>query len=219
MGGLLNHKVYRQTRNQKLMCIMELEDLEGSYEAVVYENMLQEINEQIVENKVYLLRGRIYARDEFAPSLTVDDILELQPSDELDTAKVSQMLRGMASLEELEHSSNTKAWNQYPKPPQAGYAYGPNRNGRNEVGTMRKAANREETLYLHLPVDISEKIVKRLKATLEFFQGSTAVRIYSSGEGEFMKNMPQTVEASPFVLERLKRLLGKENLYLAKKHI
>ncbi|MDI9498071.1 MAG: DNA polymerase III subunit alpha [Bacillota bacterium] len=74
MGGLLVRRDNRSTRQGKPMCILELEDLDGSYECLVFPQVYVEYQEILREGSVLLVSGRLSVREEEEPKLLADAV-------------------------------------------------------------------------------------------------------------------------------------------------
>ncbi len=75
-GVILTHRT-RTTRNNSLMCYIQLEDDTGSMELIAFQKALDLCASYIVDNQAVLVRGRISVRDEKEAQLMVDSIRPL----------------------------------------------------------------------------------------------------------------------------------------------
>ncbi|MDO5733469.1 MAG: DNA polymerase III subunit alpha, partial [Eubacteriales bacterium] len=80
MAGLLLKKRSRSTRNDRLMAILEMEDIDGSFEVIVFPQILDREHEKLQESQVLMIEGRLSIRDDFPSSLLADRI-EIMPTD------------------------------------------------------------------------------------------------------------------------------------------
>ncbi|MBR3861890.1 MAG: DNA polymerase III subunit alpha [Oscillospiraceae bacterium] len=83
VAGIVGAHRTRATRNNSMMAYVTLEDDSGSLELVVFQRALDSGGGYIRDNAALLVRGRISARDEKEPQITVDAIRPLSDLDEL----------------------------------------------------------------------------------------------------------------------------------------
>ena len=81
MGGLVVKRRNLTTKRGEMMCFLELEDLEGRYEVIVFPKTLSVYRDLIEEGSVLLVSGRISAREDEEAKLLADQVA-LLPSDE-----------------------------------------------------------------------------------------------------------------------------------------
>ncbi|MBQ7144278.1 MAG: DNA polymerase III subunit alpha, partial [Oscillospiraceae bacterium] len=81
LAGVVRAYKTRATRNGSMMAYATLEDDSGSMELVIFQRTLDEARAYLREGAVLLARGRISARDEKDPQLTVDSVVPLSAAD------------------------------------------------------------------------------------------------------------------------------------------
>lgn len=74
LAGVVASIRTRTTKNNSLMSYVQLEDDTGTMELVVFQRALDNGGGYLAENNAVIVRGRISARDEKEPQLTVDTI-------------------------------------------------------------------------------------------------------------------------------------------------
>ena len=77
VAGVISSHRTRTTRNNSLMCYVQLEDDTGNMELIVFQKALDLCGSYIVDNQAVLVRGRISVRDEKEAQLMVDSIRPL----------------------------------------------------------------------------------------------------------------------------------------------
>ena len=77
LAGVIESFKTRTTKNNSLMCYVQLEDDSGAMELIVFQKALDTGGGYIQNNAAILARGRISVRDEKAPQLMVDTIQPL----------------------------------------------------------------------------------------------------------------------------------------------
>lgn len=220
MYGIMSAKRNRQTRNQELMSILEMEDLDGPYEAVLFPQVLRDNAEILRENSVYLLRGRISIRDEFAPSLLVNQIIEMPPAAQVQTQEVDEIFRGLMPQQNhrndgLQNNGKDHRAISRQDDGSGSTVIDPTVPERQAYSESYGSETRQ-MLIIHFPKNCSNEMKERLLAMLEYFQGATPLKVFDGATGSLVDTIPQGIDLTPYVLTRLKGLLGAENLYLAR---
>ena len=77
MGGLVQRRDNRSTRQDKPMCILLMEDLEGDYECLVFPQLYIEAQSLLREGATLLIAGRLSAREDEATKLLADRIVPM----------------------------------------------------------------------------------------------------------------------------------------------
>ena len=77
VAGVVQSKRTRTTKNNTLMCYVQLEDDTGSIELIVFQKALDAGGGYLSDNAAVLVRGRISVRDEKEPQLMADSIRPL----------------------------------------------------------------------------------------------------------------------------------------------
>jgi DNA polymerase-3 subunit alpha len=74
VAGVIDSHRTRTTKNNSLMCYVQLEDDSGTMELIVFQKALDTGGGYLREGEVVVVRGRISARDEKEPQLMADSI-------------------------------------------------------------------------------------------------------------------------------------------------
>ena len=77
LAGVVESYKTRTTKNNSLMCYIQLEDDTGSMELLAFQKALETGAGYLMNNAAILVRGRISVRDEKAPQLMVDEIVPI----------------------------------------------------------------------------------------------------------------------------------------------
>ncbi|MDR3296347.1 MAG: DNA polymerase III subunit alpha [Clostridiales Family XIII bacterium] len=72
--AIINRKKTQITKSGKLMAFLEVEDMAGSVEAVVFPNVFERCAAAIFEDSIVVLRGKLDFKDEGAPKIIADKI-------------------------------------------------------------------------------------------------------------------------------------------------
>ena len=76
--GILTGLQRRRSKEGKLWASMQIEDLEGSVEAMVFSTQYERLMPLLVEDKAVLVRGLVLPEDNAPPKISVQDIVPLE---------------------------------------------------------------------------------------------------------------------------------------------
>ncbi|GAA0705323.1 DNA polymerase III subunit alpha [Paraclostridium ghonii] len=80
MGGIVINKTIRTTKRNDLMAIIELEDLYGVIEVIVFPQVLQKYNTVIQEDKIIYIDGRLSIKEDENAKLIAREIRDMNDS-------------------------------------------------------------------------------------------------------------------------------------------
>ena len=80
MGGIVINKTIRTTKRNDLMAIIELEDLYGVIEVIVFPQVLQKYNTIIQEDKIIYIKGRLSIKEDENAKLIAREIIDMNDS-------------------------------------------------------------------------------------------------------------------------------------------
>lgn len=85
IGGIVTSVSRKFTRNNDRMAFINLEDLHGSIEVVVFPKVMEKVSNLIDEDSLILVKGRVSIREDEAPKILCEDI---QPLVNINTSKL-----------------------------------------------------------------------------------------------------------------------------------
>lgn len=85
LGGILTSVNQKITRNNTMMAFLQLEDLTGTIEVIVFPKTLDKVREFIKEDNLVVIKGRISIKEDEAPKLICETI---EPLEKLNSSKV-----------------------------------------------------------------------------------------------------------------------------------
>ena len=77
MGGLISEKRTKATRSGGLMAFVQLEDLYGITEVLVFPKVYERVSAALIEESAVRMTGRLSVRDEESPKLLLDQVAPL----------------------------------------------------------------------------------------------------------------------------------------------
>ncbi|MDI9469819.1 MAG: DNA polymerase III subunit alpha [Bacillota bacterium] len=201
MGGLLVRRDNRSTRQGKPMCILELEDLDGSYECLVFPQSYVEFQEFLREGSVLLISGRLSAREDEEPKLLVDRVVELPEDRDWIGAGRPRLLEAPGG----QKFPVRRPAQPGPVPPAALLPGEPLSDRRESDGS----AQYPYTLLVDYPGEPDDRGYEVLAATLQYFEGEIPAAILSGDSCRFICR----TEPSELLLKTLARRYGAERLH------
>ena len=116
MAGIISKKRNVTTRKNDLMCFLEVEDMSGTYEVVVFPKSLMQFRNILMEGNTIIIQGRVSQKDDF-PNNVILNYAELLPKDnvKLDVSSRFKFIdmapdnRAVAQAMPLVAKSKTKA--------------------------------------------------------------------------------------------------------------
>ena len=85
LGGILASVNQKITRNNTMMAFLQLEDLTGTIEVIVFPKTLDRVRESIKEDSLVVIKGRISIKEDELPKLICETI---EPLEKINSSKV-----------------------------------------------------------------------------------------------------------------------------------
>lgn len=85
MGGILAYVNLKITRSNTMMAFLTLEDLTGSMEVIVFPRTLDRVRENIKEDALVIIKGRISIKDDEMPKIICESI---EPLEKVNSSKI-----------------------------------------------------------------------------------------------------------------------------------
>ncbi len=99
MAGMITSKKTLVTKNNKMMAFVELEDLYGEVEVVVFPNVYERCREAVSADNVVVVRGKLNFKEEEMPKLLADSVVGIRD--------VEEKLNGVDSNKEMRPRSRS----------------------------------------------------------------------------------------------------------------
>ena len=102
LGGIIAEYNQKITRNNTMMAFLKLEDLTGIIEVIVFPKTLDKVRENLKEDALVVIKGRISIKEDELPKLICETI---EPLEKINTSKVylrtKDLKEGKALIQEL----------------------------------------------------------------------------------------------------------------------
>ena len=75
--GMLTSIARRRTKEGKPWASLQIEDLDGNLDAMVFSTSYDALNERLVEDRAYLIKGKVYPEEGGPPKISIQDVVLL----------------------------------------------------------------------------------------------------------------------------------------------
>ena len=100
MGGMVLTKTIRTTKRNDLMAIIELEDLYGIIEVIVFPQVLQKYSHILQEDKIIYVEGRLSIKEDENAKLIAREIKDISDDSHLDSGKNPTLYLKISSIDD-----------------------------------------------------------------------------------------------------------------------
>ena len=83
VAGMITGKKTLVTKSKKLMAFVDMEDMYGAVEVVVFPNVYERCLQDVEEDRVVAIRGKVDVKEEEAPKLLADSVVDINRVEEL----------------------------------------------------------------------------------------------------------------------------------------
>jgi len=214
MAGLVVSCTTKTTKKQELMAFVQLEDITGMFEVIVFPNTYQQYAPMLKENRALLVTGKISMREDEEPKLIAEKFEDLAHNGEDVSSPLPQYTEKKFTPPHRETDTPVILPQEY------------------EVSMPEETPPEESDnkRFWEAPADASEKRQKlaicfhgsetdsgyaRILATLGYFRGNVPVLIYFSRENRTVE-LPDrfAVELSDDILRAIISICGQENVVI-----
>jgi len=222
IGGMVDTKTTKATKNNNMMAFITLEDLFASIEVIVFPKIYDKCMDNMNEESIVIVSGRITIKEDEDPKMIADNILPLSLENSEYLKKNSGRRNGGRALMngyQRNGNGNGNNYNNGNYDNRAGYqgnsgnrpsgAYGGNGKANDEVA-YNNGAMKFQKLYLKM-AELDQASLKLVKGILGKYQGSTEVIIYIETSKKKMKAPRELwVNINDRLMSELKSLLGND---------
>lgn len=206
MAGLLVSRSTKTTKRQELMAFLQMEDLLGLYEVIVFPQTYKEYSGILQENRVLLIKGKISIREDEPAKLIAESFSELKKNNPEEITEkgssfsIDKDVSGSVDKEASE--SKTMMIRE-------------DHRSAAEKKKLVAPQNRWEKLAIRYNGSVSDEGYRRILATLSYFAGKTPVCIFLPGEKRTIQLPTEySIEVTDDIIEQISGMFGRDNVAL-----
>jgi DNA polymerase-3 subunit alpha len=188
--GIITSVTVKGTKSGKRMAFFTLEDRTAEMECIVFPNLFEELSPLLVRDSAVLVKGTISLREEEDAKLLVQSVEELIENNRFDPALVKVKKPEQKTPTYVQKAPKTEQKVAPPTP---------------EIKDAKR-------LFLRVPDDRGELFAK-VRNLLEILEGDFPAFFFYANEKRY-ETTPLGVSLTPYLLEQLYALLGRENVIL-----
>ena len=173
VAGIITSKRNLITKSNKSMAFIQLEDLYGTVEVIAFPNIFEKSFENIKEDKIVVVHGKLNFKEEEVPKIIADKIMSIDDYnlDEITTDKYS------ANPIFIKNQNNSSS-NNANSDKMGNNSYTNNKSDQRENAVIK--TNSLDYVYIEIPEDSNEGLALiQIKNLLNKHKGNTPVMIYS----------------------------------------
>lgn len=209
--GTITGRNIKNTKSGDAMAFIMLEDRTGEMELIAFPKIYSEFLPLLTPDTVIAVYGEISVRDEEEPRLIIRAAAPMRPN--------GRYTHRPSPFSGMENQSTLRGYNNYPDT--AITVSTPDYQGRNTPRTVGYNRSPEQTqgslnvskIFLRVP-SIESREARKAVNLIEIFDGGVPVVFYDSGTGKYVQRRDLHLDATPFVVNELKELLGNDNVVL-----
>ncbi len=115
MAGIVTSKKTLVTKSNKMMAFINIEDLYGEIEVVVFPNVYEKYMQLIDEDAIIVVKGTLNFKEDEAPKLLANTITDLKKTDESLSREITESNGGLVKINIEAHLSEDKTLEQVKK--------------------------------------------------------------------------------------------------------
>lgn len=179
MAGIIISKQELLTRSNEKMAFVTLEDLEGTFELVVFPKLFADVRFLLVENKVLLIAGHVSLRDDQDPNIIADQIVELKPDQMILPPNMQSFLSRVNPNSDMVKLNNNGQTNESIN---LNFFTTEEKNNADSINGQLEVQTSADSLKLGIKweQELDTKTTKVLVSMLDYFSGETPVYLFNS---------------------------------------
>lgn len=191
MCGMLAAKKTLVTKSSRMMAFIDLEDLYGITEVVVFPNVYESCAAELQEDRVVAVRGTLNFKEDEAPKLLAEELLDIETASE----------RGF---------SRSRQSRSYRSGISAGAG---NAGSTSSMGSISSGGSAEQLIKLRIPEDMDEAMtLEEIKLNLRRHKGECDILIYLPSGKAFRAEASLRAEPTEELRRQMAAILGPENV-------
>ena len=201
MAGQIIGKKNLVTKSSRMMAFVDLEDLYGEVEVVVFPNVYERCAAVVSEDNVVAVKGRLNFKEDEMPKLLAESVVPIEEAGEEFLSSVSKESGNTAS------SDGT-----YAKKHRSG-AVNSSETYRSGKGVSASAAGEPEPVKVRIPQEADEKaVLAQLSGIFSAHRGNTPVLIYLQNGKIVRTGQGGGVYPSIDLFDTVAEIVGRPNI-------
>ena len=185
MAGIITSKKTLITKNNKMMAFVDMEDLMGTVEVVVFPNVYERYSQLVAEDSIVSITGTVNFKEGEVPKLLADKIVDLR---------------------ELKKNGVIKEENAGMKATEAGEY-----RDRGEALHKKRTAEPDGIVKIKLPDGDAGMILEEIKAVMQQHKGRCQAIIYMPKGGSFRTDESLWIQPDADFREKIVAIVGEAN--------
>ncbi len=210
MAGLILARKNKMTRKNELMCFLQLEDLAGEYEAVIFPRVLRDSDAMLHADAAVLLEGTVGYKSAGRGSLDLEAVGQLT----VDRVRLlAEVEAGGPSGQPAEQNVPPARWEtEFSTPPAA---YDEIKEAETQDGVPTKESNSRPALLIRYRGTMDDEGYRRMLSMLHYFHGPLRTAVYFEATGESV-DLPELywIERDDQAIGAIAKRVGVDNLAL-----
>lgn len=212
ISGMIAGKKTLITKSNKMMAFIDLEDLYGITEVVIFPNVYEKCAEEIQDDRVVAIKGTLNFKEDEAPKVLADEVLDIDTAIERGFSQRERSSYGGGNRSG--YSSNRGAHGNRTAP-QGNPAAPQQRASASETQASVPSAKRQPAgmVKLRIPADMDEVMtLEEIKVNLKRHKGDYEVLIYLPSGKMFRTEESLWVSPSEELRKQMASILRVENV-------
>ncbi|MCI6853887.1 MAG: DNA polymerase III subunit alpha [Firmicutes bacterium] len=213
ISGMIAGKKTLITKSSKMMAFIDLEDLYGVCEVVVFPNVYERCASVCEADRVVAVKGTVNFKEDEAPKILADEILDIDEAVEKGFSERRPFRRREAAVQTAPPANS--AHNATLEMPGQPAVQGASATSRQPAGKPAGESSRQPAgmVKLRISANMNEEMtLQQIKVNLARHKGDYQVLIYLPSGKTLRTDNSLWVEPSPALRNQLIALLGQENV-------
>ena len=194
IAGIINNKKTLITKSNKMMAFVDMEDLWGNIEVIIFPNIYERCRNLINEDQIVVIKGTLNFREEETPKLLADSVINIneinsgtlsrdtQNDNDAVSRKNDREKTAASYIQQTDGERNTEAWKQ-------------------------------QVIKLRITGDRLQETLSYIRYLMGEHRGNIPVVLYLDGKNQGLRaERDLWVDGSEEFRQKVQQVLGEENV-------
>ncbi len=194
IAGIINNKKTLITKSNKMMAFVDMEDLWGNIEVIIFPNIYKRCRNLINEDQIVVIKGTLNFREEETPKLLADSVINIneinsgtlsrdtQNDNDAVSRKNDREKTAASYIQQTDGERNTEAWKQ-------------------------------QVIKLRITGDRLQETLSYIRYLMGEHRGNIPVVLYLDGKNQGLRaERDLWVDGSEEFRQKVQQVLGEENV-------